>query len=238
MCPVSWVRNAEGYHLLCNRDEKRTRSAATGPRVDERGGVRLIAPADGDFGGTWIAVNEFGLSLCLLNGAGGGQREGRSRGMLVRELIGATSGGECGWWLRRRDLAAFAPFTLAMLEPGQAAALARWDGERLAMVMPADSMMPLISSSYDPAGVRLCRLQEFRRRVGAKRNVDPAALYWFHASHRERPDAYSLCMHREDAETVSFSCVVVTRGEIRFFYSPAPPCRTAPGEQQVLARAA
>lgn len=29
--------------------------------------MRFIAPEDGDHGGTWIAVNQFSLSVCLLN---------------------------------------------------------------------------------------------------------------------------------------------------------------------------
>ena len=50
MCTVSWSRNDRGYHLLVNRDEKRTRGAAFAPQVMERGGVRYIAPIDRDFG--------------------------------------------------------------------------------------------------------------------------------------------------------------------------------------------
>ena len=68
--------------------------------------------------------------------------------------------------------------------------------------------------------------------------VDPAALYRFHCSHGPGPDAYSPCMHRDDAETVSFSWVIVTRQETRFLYSPAAPCQWSPSEQQILARAA
>ena len=62
MCTVSWLHEPGGYHLLCNRDEKRTRGAALGPRIQKSAGVRFVAPADADFGGTWIAVNEFGVS--------------------------------------------------------------------------------------------------------------------------------------------------------------------------------
>src|ERR1041384_8245608 len=69
VCTVSWVHQPGGYHLLCNRDEKRTRGAAFAPQVLERGGVRYIAPIDSECGGTWLSANEFGLSVCLLNGA-------------------------------------------------------------------------------------------------------------------------------------------------------------------------
>ena len=70
MCTVSWLHSPNGYHLLCNRDEKRTRSSAIAPRISVNGAVQFIAPLDQDFGGTWIATNEFGTSICLLNGNG------------------------------------------------------------------------------------------------------------------------------------------------------------------------
>src|SRR5262249_13598641 len=140
--------------------------------------------------------------------------------------------------LRQLDLAPFAPFTLLVLEPDQSAILARWDGSRLTVDPAADEHMPLTSSSYDPLGVRAVRLNEFSRRIPPAEPADPALLYWFHSSHGASADAYSPCMHRDDAETVSFSWVIVTPREIRFLYSPAAPCRCAPSKLQVLARVA
>ena len=72
--------------------------------------------------------------------------------------------------------------------------------------------------------------------AGVASRVDPALLYAFHTSHGAAPDAYSPCMHREDAGTVSFSWVVVTREEVRFLYSPSAPCQCSPCEQRLLAR--
>jgi hypothetical protein len=69
MCTVSWIHQGSGYQLLCNRDEKRTRRPASAPQLLTRNNVRFVAPIDGDSGGTWVAVNEFGLSLVLLNRA-------------------------------------------------------------------------------------------------------------------------------------------------------------------------
>src|SRR5438309_2244805 len=75
-------------------------------------------------------------------------------------------------------------------------------------------------------------------RVTPAADAAPADLYWFHRSHGEEANAYSPCMHRGDAETVSFSWTVVTREEIRFTYSPAAPCQWSASEQRILMRAA
>ena len=240
MCTVSWARQPDGYHLLCNRDEKRTRGTAFAPRVVEMGGVRYVAPIDPDGGGTWLATNEYGVSLCLLNGEPGCQSTGprRSRGLLIRELAGAPTAGECALWTQQLDLRPFSPFSLVILEPGRSAIVAQWDGREFVVDPAGDARMPLTSSSYDAAGVRRSRLNDFARRVDPSRPLDPALLYWFHASHGESPDAYSTCMHRPDAQTVSFSWVVVTRDAVRFLYSPGAPCQSMPSEQQILPRAA
>jgi hypothetical protein len=241
MCTVTWLDQPGGYHLLCNRDEKRTRSAALGPQIYRRNGVQFVCPVDGDFGGTWIAVNEFGVSACLLN------REDphaiaktrlRSRGLLLPELITAHSADSGTAHLLQMDVSLYAPFTMLLLEPSRLARVIEWDGSRLNET-PSDShAMPLTSSSYDPSGVRERRRREFTRRVESRPHIHPAELYRFHSSHGPQAGAYSPCMHRVDAETVSFSWVIITPTEIRFFYSPAAPCRCTAGHQQFLQRAA
>jgi hypothetical protein len=45
VCTVSWVQQPGGYHLLANRDEKRTRGRAFAPAIREYGGVRYVAPS-------------------------------------------------------------------------------------------------------------------------------------------------------------------------------------------------
>jgi len=240
MCTVSWTHQNGGYHLLCNRDEKRTRGTAFARAVFLRGGVCYIAPVDSDCGGTWLTANELGLSVCLLNGEAERRQAAPllSRGLLLKELAWSESSAECRLRVRHLDLRTYAAFTLLVLEPGNPATVAQWDGADLTIDADADSRMPLTSSSFDAAGAREYRMREFARLVGSREHIDPAHLYWFHSDHGASPGAYSPCMHRDDAETVSFSWVVVTRDEIRFLYSPAPPCRSIASEQKILTRAA
>ena len=240
MCTVSWIQQPGGYHLFSNRDEKLTRGRAFAPRLQAEFGVRYIAPVDPESGGTWIAVNEFGVTFCILNAQADCPvaPPQSSRGLVIRELVWVRCADDGAFLLGQLDLTGFAPFTLALLEPGRPAALAHWSGRRVTIAGDGEPQMPLTSSSYDAAGVRRFRLQEFARRAGPAARVDPALLYEFHASHGTSPNAYSPCMHREDAETVSFSWVVVTPEEVRFLYSPSAPCRRSPYQQKLLARAA
>ncbi len=219
MCTVSWLYQSGGYHLLCNRDEKRTRAIAGPPRWADRGGARYLAPVDGDFGGTWIGVNDHGLGLCLLNGGPG--RGERSRGLVIPELIWARSVDDCSFLFAQLDLTAYAPFTLLMLEPGSPAMVSCWDGRRAST--DTEALSPLTSSSYEAEAVRRERVREFHR----IQPDDVESLRRFHRSHAGSSGAHAPCMHRPDAETVSFSWVSVTEDEIRFRYLPAAPCALA-----------
>ena len=131
MCTVSWIHDKDGYQLLCNRDEKLTRKSALEPRLAVRSGTRFLAPVDGDFGGTWIATNEFGVSLCLLNGPNSRSAKAtRSRGLLALDLIPLPSIADICDRVADTDLSVFAPFTMAALEPGGPAAILKWEGSK------------------------------------------------------------------------------------------------------------
>jgi Transport and Golgi organisation 2 len=225
MCTVSWIHDKDGYQLLCNRDEKLTRKSAQEPRLAVRNDTRFLAPVDGDFGGTWIATNEYGVSLCLLNGPNCRSAKAcRSRGLLVLELIPLSSIAAVSAAVRPADLSVYAPFTLAVLEPGKPAMVIEWDGFQTEIGEHAESHFMLTSSSFDTETVCKSRIEEYVR--VSKGVVDADVLLGFHRSHSPAPSAYSTCMHRADAETVSFSRIQVADNRIDFVYSPVAPCKS------------
>ena len=241
MCTVTWLQQPGGYQLYCNRDEKRTRGVAYAPEIHFRDGVRYVAPTDRDHGGTWIAVNEHGLSVCLLNGdytkLGMHAPERRSRGHVVTALATSPRAADALALLRREDLRAYDPFVLLLLVPDRPPVIARWNGVLLRLESRPGDQRFLTSSSYDTAGVRRARVADYR--LHCKWETDRVeAARAFHACHGPAPSAYSVCMHRPDAETVSFSQIHVTRKEIAFLYSPAAPCRQVPAQRLALALAA
>jgi len=236
MCTISCIHSKDGYQLLCNRDEKLTRKSALEPRLAVRNGTRFLAPVDGDFGGTWIATNEFGVSVCLLNGAnltGSGihaAAPGRSRGLLLLDLIPLPSVAAICNRVRDTDISAFAPFTLAAVEPGHLAAVLEWDGSKKTLLFEEADRFMLTSSSFDSEEVRRSREEEYSH------VHDGEGLFAFHRSHAPARSAYSTCMHRADAETVSFSWIQVSREETDFYYTPGAPCEQLPGVRLKLAR--
>jgi uncharacterized protein with NRDE domain len=239
MCTATWIRSlgteAPGYEVFFNRDEHKTRKPALPPAVKEREGVRFLAPEDGDAGGTWLGVNEYGIAIGLANGPLS-EREGgrsardegagpfRSRGLLVLDLLSSASVEIVGARMGALRGRSYRSFELFAIEPIGGLRIWRWDGETLASGRDGPGGKLLISSSRDPERARREREALLERMVHAKGRIDAEVLLAYHASHEPERGAFSPCMHREDAGTVSFSRIRVGPGEVEFEYRQGPPC--------------
>lgn len=241
MCSVTWTRDAAGLHVFMNRDERRTRAPERPPRVLARDGVSRIAPEDGEAGGTWIAVNEHGVVVALVNGYLredlARTDEPRSRGLLVRDLAAGSSSDDVVRRLGATDLSAVRSFRLLVLHPDDRGAVATWDGRSLEIAADAEPFCPLLSSSHAASAVAAARLEAWNESV-ALHGRDPDALERYHAGHARGESAYSVCMHREDAETRSFVRVLVADTAASLTWSPGPPCRSRPGVRCSVQRVA
>lgn len=226
MCTVSWLPGPDGYFLCFNRDERFTRAPAVPPGLRVRDGVQFLAPLDGDAGGTWFAVNEFGLTLGLLNRyrVAGYLPPGqpRSRGLLVLDLISAAGPAEALLRLTPEILGITQPFTLVAAEPGRPAAIARWDGASLSSSPEAGPGFLCTSSSVTEPEVAESRRALFA--AGAPHTRESLAA--LHRSHMPERGRRSVCMHRDDAETQSYSEAIVGPRTIGLRHVPGPPCRT------------
>jgi hypothetical protein len=215
MCTATWLIVDDGYELFCNRDERRTRLPALPPQLQQRAGVRFIAPRDADAGGTWIAVNEFGLSLCLLNYypsyATGDSGRYTSRGLLLLSLTDHQTPLEVARTLWSMDLRCYRPFLLLILARQNSLLLLKWDGINISGdVRP---QMPVTTSSFDTANVIRARQERFAQ----LRQHDAPSLRRYHLS---PGNAVAVCMSRPDAQTVSFSHIRVRATAITFDYQP------------------
>ncbi len=240
MCTLTWTRRAVGddYELFFNRDELKTRRPALPPAVHAGGGVAYLAPTDADAGGTWLGVNAYGLTVGLLNGwRSADSRPGdfTSRGLLVASLLRCATSRAVLDRVLARDLGEFRSFTLAVFEPGERPLCATWDGEQLEVGRRQDLEQPISSSSRDPEGAERKRRLLFAGLAGGALPA-PEQLEAFHADHDGGPSACSPCMHRDDAETVSFTRVLVDSASVELRYHPGAPCLGADPEVLRLPR--
>jgi len=227
MCTASWWFAHDGsYELFFNRDEQKSRLEAESPRVFDQGAVRYIAPIDAHRGGSWIAVNEFGLSVCLVNHYPPGgievtptMQRPTSRGQLILDCATETTLGDVLQRIRKMDLASFQPFHLLGLALGGEVMRLTWDGRAL-QTMTEGIDAPLTSSSFDTEAVTTGRARYYATLVASVPPGNRPPLEMFHDLHNPSLGAYSVLMNRPDACTVSQTRVRVSRAIVELDYRP------------------
>jgi hypothetical protein len=221
MCTATWLRESDGYQLFFNRDERLSRPRAVAPRVQDLGGVIALAPTDVVGGGTWIGANDHGVSVCLVNAYPSGEKAGsRSRGTIVHRALRGRDMWRAVDRALELDAREFAPFVLLAIDMKHGPALVSSNGVRFTVRHATEDDLPLTSSSICDAAARTIRRAQFRW----SGNVTPQALSRFHRSHDPVKGALSVCMHRDDAATVSSTHIHVTRQDLRMSYIDGLPC--------------
>jgi len=245
VCTVTWVRGlasrlpggdrpggsipgGDWVELLTNRDEQRSRPPAVPPRLHRASnGMRYLAPVDERGGGTWIAANEAGIALCLLNHYQAAELapglEPRSRGLIVTDLAGARDLDGVVESLRNLDLGAARGFRLVALDGAGGLRLCTWDTATLVLDRDAAVSAPLISSGFDLDGVQQARRQTFATLSARHGGVTRDMLVEFHASELPEPGPYAVSMGRADAQTVSHTRVRIDAQAIEMHYQPGRP---------------
>ena len=223
MCTVSWRRDQQNYDLFFNRDELNSRAAEQPPISSQQNGVSYIAPRDGDHGGTWLLVNEFGLTVCLLNDYSNPWRPPASsprfsRGHLVLACAAAEHHDAVFATIRSQPLAQTLPFRLLAFSPTEGPMLIHWQGEGLTRHDPPSITPPLSSSSYETDEVVSIRIARFAEYVRTPHKPKLAELAAYHCQYRQTSGAHSVLMQRPDAATRSVCHVRITddRAELEY----------------------
>lgn len=241
MCTLSWIPGLDGHVLMVNRDERRTRPRALPPSVLVVDGVSVLAPTDPEGGGTWVAVNSAGVTLALANRYHDtipAERWHRvSRGRLVTSLASASGLEEIEARLAEERLQRFDGFTLVALEPGAPARLFAWDGRALSAEVRSAPGLLVASSAADEVAAVAARRAVFAE-VPAVEGWTRRALCRAHSSHAPAQGPLSICMHRDEASTVSLTHVEVDPERVTMTYHAGQPCTCPTTTTASLARTA
>lgn len=212
MCTLTIVPLQDGFRLVVNRDEQRSRASALAPREHRVDGRTCLWPVDGKEGGTWLAASETGLVMSVQNVNPDPRpalpRGVVSRGHIIPPMMGLTNPADALLALENLALETFAPFRLVAAD-ARAIIEARWNRETLSI-----TRRPMQAVCFTTSGLgdhlvtdRLSLFDEFVQERGVTEAMQDA----FHA--HEWPDRahLSVRMSRPDARTVSVAAVRVTR---------------------------
>jgi hypothetical protein len=228
MCTVTFMPRQKGYCLAMNRDEKLARPQGLPPEVRIVENRRVICPSEPG-GGTWIALNDSGVSLALINWYSVPARIETSavtRGEVVKTTRTADEPRLVETQLVRLALNRINPFRLIGIFPAAGDIIEwRWDLKTLERNVHAWQPQQWISSGFDEPAAQRARSRTFQE---ALKHKSVGSLNWvrqLHRSHAPDKGPFSTCMHRLDAATVSYTEAVVVGASASMGHSLGPPCQ-------------
>jgi hypothetical protein len=204
-----------------------------------------VLPVDPTSGGTWVAVNDAGLALTLLNV---NSKNGTatvavplSRGRIIPVLLHADTPLSAAFSALDLDPAQYAPFRLVLVNRCEGVEV-HSDGMRIRLVWRIGLTHPqfFTSSGLGDQAVEGPRRQLFGEYFdpsplplsasGARGRGKGDWLAQQDAFHRHRwPDRphLSVCMDREDARTVNHTVASIGLDRVTLTYHPDAPDRPA-----------
>ena len=228
MCTVSFIARKNGYALAMNRDERLTRAAGLPPKLRIVGGRAVLCPSEPG-GGAWIAVNDTGVTLALINWYSARRTvrvDAVSRGEVVNSVSAAEGKDFVASTLAKLPLERTNPFRLIGIFPITREVF-EWSWDLRELVCKKHSWKPQqwISSGFDELKAQSIRSATFRL---AQAQSTAGSLAWLRRLHRSHAPGYgpfSTCMHRADAATVSCTEIAVSPRRAIMRYHPGAPCR-------------
>ena len=228
MCTLTIIPTESGYLAGMNRDELRTRSLALPNLSISNRDLSFVAPREPS-GGTWIGCNERGDLLALLNWNPPSRQEKptilTSRGTIIPRLFEFADHSSLENVTTKLALESYAPFRLVGVSlEARAIQEVRWDGTSLdKLTFPWSRGHWFSSSASDEHAARsrgaACELAAQHW---------PAGKSWLrrlHRSHNPSAGAYSVCVHRPDAATVSYTEVLLDPKQATMRYLAGHPCQ-------------
>lgn len=228
MCTTTFWPGTCGYRLGMNRDERRTRVRALPPVLESFADVSVSGPSEPG-GGRWISLNSAGVTYFLVNWYSVPQApmaSAMSRGAIVsglRQMCDLSAAKRC---IESFSLDRFLPFRAGAVFPAErVAAEWAWNSKTLQFRELPWAPAAWISSGADEARAQQIRQASIERYAGRRAGDEPGFVRDLHSSHDPAAGADSICMHREDAVTVSFTEIDWKHGVGgTLSYWDGPPC--------------
>lgn len=227
MCTVTLIARQHGYVLGMNRDEAVTRPLGLPPKRQVQNGCAVLCPSEPS-GGTWIATNETGVTMALINWYSIETRVTErmvSRGRVVNAVSDVHSTEAAHALLLKLPLERINPFRLIGVFPFTQEVMEwRWNLTHLELRKHEWKAHQWASSGFDEPQAQRSRGGTFRAACSRHEAGTSRWLRTLHRSHNPECGPFSTCMHREDAMTVSYTEVSVSASEIKMRYHDGCPC--------------
>ena len=223
MCTLSVIRPPRDgvLRIAFNRDELLARPNGLPPRIVRAGDGFAIMPLDAQAGGTWIAVNDRGLAMAVLNvnRAAAPPPAPMSRGAIIPRLIHCASVSEASRAASVLPITMLAPFRLVLIDRDAMATIVSDGSTATTHELDAPPVM-FTSSALGDHLVERPRRELFHAMV---RDAAPETQDAFH-DHRwpDRPHV-SVSMRRPGAATISRTVIEIGAKSVCMRYADVAP---------------
>lgn len=232
---VAW-QVFEGAPLLIasNRDEYLDRESE--PPAMRDWGATVVAPKDAQAGGTWFGYNEHDVVAAVTNRWLDADIEGeRSRGLLVRDALEATSADEAVRTVERElDTRTYAGFHLFVADRSGAFLVESGTHRRITPLeagvhvivnVGADGRYSIPADYENVAREQAANADTVRNALRPDPGESPEN--WIDRAGTVLGDhEYGVCIHRDGFGTKSAALLSMTGEGITYQYAAGPPCET------------
>jgi hypothetical protein len=212
------VSSASNFIIGFNRDELRSRKHAHPPSYHVYGRTRAIHPVDADQGGTWIAINDAGIFLGLLNhnedDANRRVIGPVSRGKIIPSLLSYRSIDDIKTQIQQIDVQQYSSFVLTGMQNGNGFTFRYTGFDTIYQELQLPGL--LTSTGLGDGLVRDLRKKYFDEMISTSPNLQEIKDYHLFSI----PDQEKLGIHmvRKEARTVSSSFITLSDSKATWEY--------------------
>lgn len=220
--------------VAANRDEATDRPAEPPARRDWGAGV--VAPKDLEAGGTWFGYNEHGVAVGVTNRWLDEDVEGeRSRGLLVRDALGADTAEEAVRSVERElDERTYDPFYLLAADANAAVLVESGRGRTVRNLAPGVHVVVNVGADGQysiPAGRREAAGEQAANADRVRETLQPAPGetpdHWLgRAAELLADHEFGACVHGDGFGTRSALLLSMDGDDATFEFADGPPCET------------
>lgn len=221
MCTVSFIIKDEKVIITSNRDEQTSRPLALKPEKIKYDTKNILFPKDEKGGGTWLAVDELGNAIVLLNGAFKRhipqKKYRKSRGLIVLDIITHENPAS---FLEEIALENIEPFTIILWTNTQKLYELIWNGtEKFIQELPKNQHYIYSSVTLYDENTRTMRKQWFENFIIQNPKITPDLIRDFHTNTATDNKENGLIINRnEQVKTYSVTQITIEKQDIMMIH--------------------
>lgn len=207
MCNCTYIPRSKKSFILCSNRDETPKRAATQIGILKVENRKVYYPQDKQEGGSWMAIDNEGRAVCLLNGEDEKHQRAdnyrRSRGLMVLDYFSFDDHVK---FIAEYNFVGIEPFTMILVKQGDLTVL-KWDGakKKVAVLDPHKKYIWSSAMLYDDK--QITKRKEWFTNWQKAENFSHESIINFHKSSSEDSNGDGLLINRPSVKTLSVTSI-------------------------------